>query len=1178
MIKSLWGPCRRFAFYIAFTGLSVLIPGGASAVSEVETAALPVNGRIVFGEGHIQEVGQTLTISQTSSRMIMEWESFNIGVGAAVIIRQSHARCALLIRTGESEPSEIHGRLSAEGAVALVNRSGILFGAMSEVKATAVVASSGSIKETEFLSGEAVCTLSPGLSGIVCNAGRIEAAAGGLVAFIAPRIENEGVIETSTGLVLMAAGDLVRLAGERTEILEFHAAPGKIDVRIENRGVIRADGGTVALRAAAIEEGRRATVINSGIIEANALSNRAGRILLLSDALRGEVIVGGTLDASDSEGTGGGFIETSAGKVSVEDNVRVTTGAHGRSGGLWLIDPVDFTIASSGGDMTGEALSGALAEGSVRIESSAGGMSGQGDIFVHDKIIWARSTLTLSAFRNIEIHSDLSGSEEAKLILEYGQGSGDGMIEGTRAEYLIRASVDLPAGDRFQTRCGSEGPAMDFRVLTHLGNPDSRTAEDLQGMLGDLTRHYALGTDIDASATRSWHDGSGFEPVGGDESGYRAGDRFTGHFDGLGHTIRGLHIERQGRNFIGLFGAIEGSRVGHVRLEQASIRGNFAVGALIGTAAKARIENVFNDGDVIGEQGVGGLVGHCSGSDIYSCTSGGSVSGSVEAGGLAGSAWNEAHFEDCRSMGSVSGNGIVGGLVGKANGSEIHGCSSGADVALNAQVGDRCGGGLAGEINGSTIMGSESTGSVMLTGLYGDGGGLVGAAAGSTISSSWSTAAVIQNIDEENSGALGGLTGISSDSCIENCWSVGNVLGKCTSGGLVGVLTLSRISWSWSSSEVKSGRWTGGLAGYSEDSTIVSSWSNSHVEGDGGLGGLVGYFCKESGKDCRIGNCWSSGSVNGTHSIGGLVGILQQGCVENSWSNASAGGSRFVGGLVGLISNGRIEKSWSGGKVVGEEHFGGLVGGTYWGSGFVSKSFWDMETSGQMTSALGTGQTTAEMKKLSTFVNAGWDIDDAGGSGKVWRIYEGCSHPLLRCFLAPITAVFTCQQKGDGSWVKIYDGTKCLPDGCECSVSWADEPEGFDEGKILGEPIFTTEGKDVGLRSVVLGGFYSDQQGFDIKFRGNQTVDIFPRPITASCAVEDKVYDGTTAARVSGFLSGVVVGDEVNFECSAYFADRNIGTDKAARVADLELMGRDIGNYVLQEADLTAIADIVLEK
>ncbi|WP_315861791.1 YDG domain-containing protein [Desulfatiglans anilini] len=1180
MLRSLRGTRHRFAFCIAFTALSALISSGASAFPEEKTAALPVNGRIVFGEGHIQTVGQTLTISQTSSRMIIEWESFDIGASAAVIIRQSDACCAVLIRTGRSGPSEIHGRLSAEGALFLVNRSGILFGPAAQVKATEFFASSQSITGAAFLSGETAFASSSGLSGFLWNAGRIEAAAGGRAVLIAPRIENEGVIETSSGPVLMVAGDSMRLTGEGRDILEFHPAPGKMDVWIENRGVIRADGGTVALKAAAVEEGRTATVINSGIIEAKALSNCAGRILLLSDRMRGEVIVGGTLDALDSEGTGGGFIETSAGKVSVKDNLRVATSVHGRTGGLWVIDPEDFTIASSGGDITGEGLSRALAQGSVRIETSASGRGGQGDIFVNDKITWGRNTLTLSAFRNIEINSDLSGSEEAMLILEYGQGSGDGIIEGTQAEYLIRAPINLPGGDTFQTRCGSERPAMDFRVVTHLGNPGSRTTEDLQGMLGDLSRHYALGADIDASATRNWHDGSGFEPVGGNESDYRVRDRFAGHFDGLGHTISGLHIGRQGRNFVGLFGAIEEGCVAHVCLEHPSIRGTVGVGALIGRAVKARIENVWSNGDVIGEHSVGGVVGVCIGSDMYSCTSGGSVSGTVEAGGLAGSAWEETHIEDCSSRGTVSGNGIVGGLVGKANDrSEIHGCSSVADVSLNGQSVERCAGGLAGEINSGTISGSHSKGNVTLSGLWGHGGGLVGAAVGSTIFSNWSTSAVVQNIDEKNSGALGGLAGVSADSCIENCWSVGNVLGKGYAGGLVGELLCSGISWSWSSSEVKGGNWTGGLVGYSGDSTIVSCWSNAHVEGDGGLGGLVGYFCKESGSEVRIGNSWSSGSVNGTAAIGGLVGILQESGVENSWSDASAGGSLFVGGLVGMISDGRIENSWCVGEVVGEDHFGGLVGGKYWGSGYVSRSFWDRETSGQATSALGTGKTTAEMKKLSTFVNAGWDIDDAGGTGKVWRIYGGYSYPLLRCFLPPITAAFTCQQKGSGSYAKIYDGTKCLPDGCVCSLSWADKPGGFDEGKILGEPIFMTEGKDVGLRSVVLGGLYSDQQGYDIKFQGNQTVEVLPRPITASCAVEDKVYDGTTTARVSGFLTGVVAGDDVGFKCTAaYFADRNMGTGKAATVWDLGLAGRDSGNYVLEETDVTAVADIVLKK
>jgi hypothetical protein len=52
------------------------------------------------------------------------------------------------------------------------------------------------------------------------------------------------------------------------------------------------------------------------------------------------------------------------------------------------------------------------------------------------------------------------------------------------------------------------------------------------------------------------------------------------------------------------------------------------------------------------------------------------------------------------------------------------------------------------------------------------------------------------------------------------------------------------------------------------------------------------------------------------------------------------------------------------------------------GQNFLSSStgsFWDTQTSGQATSAHGTGKTTAEMKAAATFVDAGWD-------GTVWSI------------------------------------------------------------------------------------------------------------------------------------------------------------------------------------------------
>jgi hypothetical protein len=59
---------------------------------------------------------------------------------------------------------------------------------------------------------------------------------------------------------------------------------------------------------------------------------------------------------------------------------------------------------------------------------------------------------------------------------------------------------------------------------------------------------------------------------------------------------------------------------------------------------------------------------------------------------------------------------------------------------------------------------------------------------------------------------------------------------------------------------------------------------------------------------------------------------------------------------------------------------GGLIGEIGLSGGLpttdVSDCFWDTQTSGQSTSAAGTGKTTAEMKTLSTFTDAGWDFTD----------------------------------------------------------------------------------------------------------------------------------------------------------------------------------------------------------
>ena len=61
-------------------------------------------------------------------------------------------------------------------------------------------------------------------------------------------------------------------------------------------------------------------------------------------------------------------------------------------------------------------------------------------------------------------------------------------------------------------------------------------------------------------------------------------------------------------------------------------------------------------------------------------------------------------------------------------------------------------------------------------------------------------------------------------------------------------------------------------------------------------------------------------------------------------------------------------------------------------------NFWDIETSGIMTSASGIGKTTSEMKLISTFIDTGWDLtnETANGIDNIWRMCaSGVDYPLL---------------------------------------------------------------------------------------------------------------------------------------------------------------------------------------
>ena len=176
-------------------------------------------------------------------------------------------------------------------------------------------------------------------------------------------------------------------------------------------------------------------------------------------------------------------------------------------------------------------------------------------------------------------------------------------------------------------------------------------------------------------------------------------------------------------------------------------------------------------------------------------------------------------------------------------------------------------------------------------------------------------------------------------------------------------------------------------------STIRYCHSSGSVEGLWNfVGGIVGHDYS-----LEISNCYNEASVSGGGAVGGLIGGSYTADVSNCYSTGAVQGTDpYVGGLIGNHqSSSSISNSYSIGNVQGVGGVGGLTG---WSSGTVTNCFWDTQTSGQITSASGTGQTSTQMQDLSTFTSNSWDFSDetANGTNDYWSMpCGGDNYPKL---------------------------------------------------------------------------------------------------------------------------------------------------------------------------------------
>jgi filamentous hemagglutinin family protein len=424
-----------------------MFSSGALLVSSAWAApapnALPTGGQVVQGAASISQSNAQMDINQASQRAVINWQTFDVGADAKVHIIQPNQAAVLLNRVVTNKPSEIYGKIDANGQVILVNNNGIIFGKDGSASASSFTATTLDINDQDFMDGKDRYS-SNGTQGEIVNHGTIEAKNGGYVALLGAKVTNDGKIITHNGTVALGAADSIAIPMTSSGKIKMQLSAGSINAAVENtkNAVIVTEGGDVYLQAAAVNSAM-ASIKHSGQIDTSG--EQAGKAVLLAD--NGEITVDGSITANSTNqaNKGGdiiigrdietgvlakttdvsgasleskkGFVETSAHHLKV-DGIKVKAKE-------WLLDPDDIEITDGAltagytSQVSTATITNALNNGTnISLDTATGSTGVNGNILVTSAINATNTTntdatLTLKANNGIKTNANIIGSTQA---------------------------------------------------------------------------------------------------------------------------------------------------------------------------------------------------------------------------------------------------------------------------------------------------------------------------------------------------------------------------------------------------------------------------------------------------------------------------------------------------------------------------------------------------------------------------------------------------------------------------------------------------------------------------------------------------------------------------------------------------------------------------------------------
>lgn len=327
--------------------------------------ANPSGEEVVAGQAEFERSGSTLTVTQGSQNVIINWQDFSIGAGELTRFLQPDSTAAALNRVISNNPSHLMGTLEANGNIFLINQNGILVGSGAVIDTNSFIASTLDVSDEAFMAGGDLTFLGDSQAAIQ-NLGTITAD-GGDIFLIARKIDNSGTLSAAQGTVGLLAGAEVLLtaAGENRGSVRI----GTSNDSIEDGAAIKNSGDVKAAMVTLDATGSMYSVAinNEGAIRATGADTSGGRVRLVAGG--GDIHNSGEISAQSADGSGGN-IEIAAG--SNEDGTATVY----HSG---TIDASGYAEGATGGrvEVTGDRV--ALLDDSL---IDASGDAGGGDVYV----------------------------------------------------------------------------------------------------------------------------------------------------------------------------------------------------------------------------------------------------------------------------------------------------------------------------------------------------------------------------------------------------------------------------------------------------------------------------------------------------------------------------------------------------------------------------------------------------------------------------------------------------------------------------------------------------------------------------------------------------------------------------------------------------------------------------